>query len=125
MATLDQTDPVVLAIRQATHKRLQLLLLDMYHQVPTTAKYLSDELTIDANKVGIPPNLQIEKTLNTDSGHRSSLQGSSVSGKVKGASAPTRKRCRYAICDQCEQEFDVSINKDGDCQWHKGMLHRS
>lgn len=29
-----------------------------------------------------------------------------------------RKQPRYQVCDNCEQEFDVTKNKQGDCVWH-------
>jgi hypothetical protein len=115
MATRDQTDPVVVAINQATHERLQLLLLEMYRKQPTAAKFISDKLLIDANKAGHASNLRNEERVNTVSHNHT--------GKSKNASVPAQKRSRYAICEQCDQEFDVSTNKDGDCQWHDGTLY--
>ena len=29
---------------------------------------------------------------------------------------------RFARCENCKQEFDVSENVRGDCVWHPGML---
>jgi len=30
---------------------------------------------------------------------------------------------RFATCENCEEEFDVTANLRGDCTWHTGMLH--
>lgn len=81
MATRDQIDPVVLAIRDATHKRLELLLLDMHHKLLGVAKFVSDNLLIDANELENTPGSQKEST----------------SANVEGASAPTRKRVQARI----------------------------
>ena len=29
---------------------------------------------------------------------------------------------RYATCEQCEEEFDVTMNEEGDCVWHSGKI---
>ena len=29
---------------------------------------------------------------------------------------------RYATCEQCEEEFDVTMNEEGDCVWHPGKI---
>lgn len=29
---------------------------------------------------------------------------------------------RYATCEQCEEEFDVTMNEEGDCVWHSGKM---
>jgi hypothetical protein len=30
---------------------------------------------------------------------------------------------RFAKCDHCEEEFDLTINEKGDCTWHSGELN--
>lgn len=32
-----------------------------------------------------------------------------------------RYRGKFAVCDNCEEEYDVSNNHKGDCLWHDGM----
>jgi hypothetical protein len=124
MATLSQQDPVVLAISQATRTRLQQLLLKMYFRLPQAAKFVSDELLIDVNEIEIapnPPNTEEQNPLNKCA----TPKAGSGPGKVENAPTTAQKRSRYAMCEQCDQEFDVSKNEEGDCQWHDGMLHRS
>lgn len=31
-----------------------------------------------------------------------------------------RMRSRYAMCVQCNEEFDLTDNRKGDCEWHEG-----
>jgi hypothetical protein len=30
---------------------------------------------------------------------------------------------KFAKCDNCKEEFDVTINEKGDCRWHTGELN--
>jgi hypothetical protein len=30
---------------------------------------------------------------------------------------------KYAKCDNCKEEFDVTVNEKGDCTWHSGELN--
>jgi hypothetical protein len=30
---------------------------------------------------------------------------------------------KYAKCDNCKEEFDVTMNEKGDCTWHSGELN--
>ena len=32
---------------------------------------------------------------------------------------------RMAICENCKQEFDVTLNDRGDCVWHPGIVFLS
>lgn len=32
-----------------------------------------------------------------------------------------RYRGKFATCDNCEEQYDVSNNHKGDCMWHDGM----
>jgi hypothetical protein len=38
------------------------------------------------------------------------------------ASATGVKRQRYAMCEHCKEEFDVTENDEDDCQYHDGMF---
>lgn len=33
-----------------------------------------------------------------------------------------RMRTRYAMCENCDEEFDVAYNSMGDCSWHEGKI---
>jgi hypothetical protein len=38
-----------------------------------------------------------------------------------GRDGGKRKQLRFEICAQCEEEYNVGDNLDGDCVWHSGM----
>lgn len=62
-----------------------------------------------------------DSTDRTSSGDEETRASSSTAKKRKRSSKPKqRPRPRYAICEHCGKEFDVTSNGADDCVWHDG-----
>ena len=52
------------------------------------------------------------------------IEGNETEKEVKPISiADDELTSKFAKCDHCEEEFDVTINEKGDCRWHTGELN--
>lgn len=45
-----------------------------------------------------------------------------IPAKVLATNSLKRMRARYAECENCAEEFDVTNNAKGDCVWHEGEI---
>jgi hypothetical protein len=86
------------AINDATKERLNIVLHAIIQQNPHAAAIASGLLLAD-DVISI-------KTGDTD--------------KTPSNEPPRKKRKRYELCTQCDQEYDVTDNNDKSCNWHDG-----
>jgi hypothetical protein len=92
--TVDQ-NALFHAINSATLDRVQSVLREVCSKIPEASKLASEKLLVS-----------------------DSDGGSSAGVKRKREQRVTQQR--YEICEQCEQEYDVSENYEGACVWHSG-----
>lgn len=67
----------------------------------------SDQLPKNSSTSPVANNTTSNKPISTN-------DGAETTGKK-------RYRGKFAICDNCEEQYDVSNNHKGDCTWHDGM----
>ena len=75
------------------------------------------ERDCDEHGVVLDEDTEDEETPSEESS--SGEDGDGFLPKMTGNFRPQR-RPRYAICENCEEEYDVTTNDELSCQWHEG-----
>ena len=86
-------------------------------RIPRSSEDGSDESDQESETEELEEESEIEDTESEDSSFEDPWSAAvAINGK--------KMRSRYAICKHCNEEFDVTQNEKGDCEWHAGQSTR-
>ena len=83
-------------------------------EFPAVIHTLEDRLLVQRKDV-------VRYHIDTDSEDHADSKGSESESSPAGEIGDEEYTARMATCENCNQEFDVTSNKRGDCLWHPGI----
>ncbi|KAF7586147.1 hypothetical protein BBP40_009402 [Aspergillus hancockii] len=105
IAEIEQSEVLTRAINAVTPEVLKSIIRKMCQECPSFGERLALSLVVTEDKVSRAPN---------DSDDESPNNGKKQPWTSK------RPRPRYAFCENCEKEFDVTENTSTSCKYHPG-----
>jgi hypothetical protein len=107
-------DALKKAIESLGTKSLRKELKFLCQKFPAVIHTLEDRLLVQMKDV-------VRYHIDTDSEDHANSEGSESESSPAGEIGDERYTARMAKCENCSQEFDVTLNKRGDCLWHPGI----
>jgi len=122
------SDPLKAAIDSVDASRFRKLIKSFCESNPLLREQLEGEFLVRGKDViRYHPDTESE-----DVGIDSEEDGDEYDDREKAKKEVNQKRPiafgdeemtpRFAKCENCDEEFDVTVNERGDCVWHEGML---
>jgi hypothetical protein len=133
LCDIDLSPALTKALHNSSDKRVRRLLTRLCREQPAAKALVEREFLVPAGEV-VPYHADTESE---DEGIDSEEGSEDKAGNVdrpmnrQAPILPTLKRKangsidaelvpRFARCENCKEEFDVTINERGDCVWHPG-----
>lgn len=129
-------DELTRAIDIATLPRLQIVLKTLCATSPTVVKEVSKLLLAPESKSSIQyypgegssgesgeedeEDEESEETDGDEDKESEDSGGQDAHPVLAPSTGNKRMRSRYVVCENCNEEFDVTENYQGDCIWHPG-----
>ena len=117
------------ALAVAQPERLRQTLLDLCSKCPDIAEKASalllvaEDEAVSIHESDEESNRSDVEDGGTDSEASVTEPSSAIADEaplVQASNGNKRLRPRYAVCINCDEEFDVTCNEKGDCTWHNG-----
>ncbi|PWY90689.1 hypothetical protein BO70DRAFT_376559 [Aspergillus heteromorphus CBS 117.55] len=135
LVSTEQGIQLYLALQDVSKNTLQDILMSLCYQVPHAYGLVEKRLFVDEDEVA-PVDVTEEEdsdaddddddTEKSDVEDESESEGSNTARKRKrtqpeeDSAGPKKIRLRYAICMNCEEEYDVTDNTSESCKYHPG-----
>jgi hypothetical protein len=116
---VDSSTPLDIAIDTVSESRLRNLFKSLCEMSSETRLLATERLLVDTSEIGEGTEADGEKEEKYDGNE---AQREDVSQAESGPATRNLKRpiSRYATCENCEIEFDVTTNSSQSCIYHPG-----
>lgn len=111
------------AIHDASRERLQITIQKLSLAVPQVWDHLINEFLVTEDSARQEGDASTSDASDPENESDENADGKEEKAKPqpKQLAGSKRLRSRYAFCDQCEEEFDVTTNTSTACRYHPGM----
>lgn len=127
------TDALQKAIKSLSAKLLRAELLFLCQEFPVIIHTLEDRLLVrgmDVVRYHVDTDSEDDadsEIENEESASENDVGDKSVTNRESQKRKPIAKgdeeyTARMEVCENCKQEFDVTLNERGDCLWHPGTV---
>ena len=105
------------AIGSVSKETLVSMVVEICRTNPSAREFVIDELFVTEDKV---PQPGTPCTISTVSEGDDDSDNSGEAVPHLEATGSKRQRTRYAVCENCKEEFDVTKNTRRSCSYHPG-----
>ncbi|KAE8158664.1 hypothetical protein BDV40DRAFT_275283 [Aspergillus tamarii] len=121
----DQSYLLNCAIHDASRERLQITIQKLSLAVPQVWDHLINEFLVTEDSARQEGDASTSDASDPENESDENADGKEEKAKPqpKQLAGSKRLRSRYAFCDQCEEEFDVTTNTSTACRYHPDMSY--